>query len=135
MLETAENIEAQIRNVYARCLLRFLRGRRLENNPLTIHELKNTWTFARSTEAEKAALRFAVEHTPRHSALPTAYDSGMVRQRDEYLGWFSANASDAVLNQHRNWADELNRIRFDVRRELGVDNLGADFAWIWEKRN
>jgi hypothetical protein len=100
IMQTCDAVAVQ--QVFARCLIRFLKGRRLENNPLTLHELKQTQMFGRCSPEEQAALRFAVEHTPRHAEVPTAYDSGMVRQRDEYLMWFSAGASAAVLNQHRN---------------------------------
>jgi|ERR1035437_216817 hypothetical protein len=131
-------IRDSVAEIYARHILKFLRGTRLINNGLTELELEHTQTFARATETERQALRFVVAMTPRHGSPPSTDDGIRSTARDAFLMRFADGESlDILKSQRRNWIQEIRNLQFAMERETEgrADITSArPFAWIFGRQ-
>jgi len=115
-------------------VLAFLSGRR--QNEVTLDEILQTETFARSTPEEQSSLKFvAAQAEPLHPL--SEEDSRRLKERDMFLMDFA----DRKLLGHEDLANQIRNIPVAVAERQKFDRFYFSkvyespklFSWIWTR--
>jgi hypothetical protein len=113
-------------------IMQFLQGRRV--NEISLAEIEQTKTFARSSDKEKSALRFIAMQSEQWAPL-SEEDVRRLIETDEWLMQYAAGETLG----HAHWVAAIKGIPFAVARAHEADaNLFPKtyqapilFEWIW----